>query len=152
MAPQSGELDLSRLLATLQPRLQEGEYVFATLDLQSTAIAACRAVAVGTFLEAEGLTLILPTTYTELPAGTECSAPQRMITLECHSSLEAIGLTYRVSQKLAALDISCNVVAAYFHDHIFVSIEKAEMAVRALQELQAESKSMAESQWRHACK
>ena len=139
MAPQSGELDLSRLLATLQPRLQEGEYVFATLDLQSTAIAACRAVAVGTFLEAEGLTLILPTTYTELPAGTECSAPQRMITLECHSSLEAIGLTAIVSQRLAELSISCNVVAAFHHDHIFVSADKADAAVDALRGIQADA-------------
>jgi uncharacterized protein len=137
----SGELDLNRLLATLQPLLQEGEYVFATLPFDSAAIAACSASAVGTFREAEGLTLILPNTFAELPSDTPLSASQRMITLTCHSSLEAVGLTYRVSQRLASEGISCNVVAAYFHDHIFVSTDKAEQAITALKALQQEAEA-----------
>jgi uncharacterized protein len=32
--------------------------------------------------------------------------------------------------------ISCNVVAAAFHDHIFVPIEKADLAMKVLQDLQ----------------
>ena len=112
----SGELDLAKLLATLTPKLQDGEYVFATLPFDSPAVSTATPAAVGTFREAEGLTLIVPASL-ELPAGTERSGPQSMITLDVHSSLEAVGLTYRVSQKLAGLGMSCNVVAAYYHDH-----------------------------------
>lgn len=133
----SGELDLAKLLATLEPKLQRGEYVFVTLpDKAASTVAAHAAVAVGSFVESEGLTLIVPAEYKGLPEGTPRSDLQSMITLECHSSLEAVGLTYRVSQKLAGLGISCNVVAAYFHDHIFVSVDKAAAAIEALRALQ----------------
>lgn len=142
-ATSSGELDLSRLLATLEPKLQAGEYVFVTLA-DKAAAATCAVDAIGTFVESEGVTLIVPASYGGLPAGTQRSGAQRMITLECHSSLEAVGLTYRVSQRLAALGISCNVVAAYFHDHIFVAHDKADAAVDALRALQAESKVAAD--------
>ena len=139
----SGELDLSRLLATLEPKLQDGDYVFATLA-DKAAAAACAVDAIGTFAEAEGITLIVPAGYSGLPAGTARSGVQRMITLTCHSSLEAVGLTYRVSHRLASLGISCNVVAAYFHDHIFVAHDKADTAVEALRALQTESKAVAD--------
>ena len=58
----SGELDLSRLLATLEPKLQDGDYVFATLA-DKAAAAACAVDAIGTFAEAEGITLIVPAGY-----------------------------------------------------------------------------------------
>lgn len=144
-----GETDLSRLLATLSPTLQEGEFYFASLrtdleprdtDSVSGALAdAARAAAIGTFREAEGLSLILPAAHTELPDGTARSTTQRLISLEVHSSLEAIGLTAIVSQRLAELSISCNVVAAFHHDHIFVSADKADAAVDALRGIQADA-------------
>ncbi|MGP2552212.1 ACT domain-containing protein [Mucilaginibacter rubeus] len=43
------------------------------------------------------------------------------ITLTIHSSLEAPGLTAVFATALANENISCNVVAAYYHDHIFVA-------------------------------
>lgn len=58
----------------------------------------------------------------------------RQITLTVHSSLEAVGLTAAVSTKLAAKGISANVIAAYYHDHIFVQTAKAELALSVLQE------------------
>jgi len=138
-----GETDLSRLLATLSPTLQEGEFYFASLrPATSTAGAladAARAAAIGTFREAEGLSLILPAAHTELPDGAARSTTQRLISLEVHSSLEAIGLTAIVSQRLAELSISCNVVAAFHHDHIFVSADKADAAVDALRGIQADA-------------
>ena len=48
---------------------------------------------------------------------------------------EAVGLTAAVSTKLTSKGISANVIAAYYHDHIFVSNDKAEQALSALKEL-----------------
>ena len=56
------------------------------------------------------------------------------ITLKVHSSLEAVGLTAAVSNKLAEKGISANVIAAYYHDHIFVQAENADAALSALNE------------------
>jgi len=57
------------------------------------------------------------------------------ITLTVHSSLEAVGLTAAFSKALAEASISCNVVAAYYHDHIFVDQKDAEKAMTVLIEL-----------------
>ena len=48
----------------------------------------------------------------------------KLITLTVHSSLKSVGLTAAVTSKLAEYEISANVVAAYYHDHIFVPYEK----------------------------
>ena len=52
----------------------------------------------------------------------------KQITLTVHSSLDAVGLTAAVATKVASYGISANVVAAYYHDHIFVQTEKADSA------------------------
>ena len=62
----SGELDLAKLLATLEPKLRPGEFVFVTLPDEAAA-AAHRADALGSFVEAEGLTLIVPAAHEGLP-------------------------------------------------------------------------------------
>lgn len=54
------------------------------------------------------------------------------ITLTVHSSLEAVGLTAAVSAKLAEKEISANVIAGYYYDHIFVQSSKAEAVLKAL--------------------
>ncbi|WP_232815997.1 ACT domain-containing protein [Chryseobacterium capnotolerans] len=57
------------------------------------------------------------------------------ITLEIHSSLSAVGLTAKFSQALSDAGISCNVVAAYFHDHIFVDEKDTTQAIKVLNAL-----------------
>lgn len=89
-----------------------------------------------TFLEAEGLTLVLEK-HKAQNSGLQFEGSFCQITLTVHSSLEAVGLTAAVSAKLAAQGISANVIAAYYHDHIFVQSAKAEMALLALKELGA---------------
>ncbi|WP_257390524.1 ACT domain-containing protein [Snodgrassella alvi] len=43
------------------------------------------------------------------------------ITLKVHSSLAAVGLTAAFLRALAQQNTSCNVVAGYYHDQIFVT-------------------------------
>ena len=57
------------------------------------------------------------------------------ITLEIHSSLDAVGLTAAFSKQLTEYNISANVVAGYYHDHIFVPKDKAQLAVKVLEKL-----------------
>jgi hypothetical protein len=66
-----------------------------------------------------------------IPYATPCA----WITLTVHSSLEAVGLTSAVSKSLTEANISCNIVAAFYHDHIFVPVKDAERAMNALQNL-----------------
>ena len=57
------------------------------------------------------------------------------ISLGVHSSLDAVGLTAIFSRALSDAGISSNVVAALYHDHIFVQWDRREEALRVLQTL-----------------
>lgn len=52
-----------------------------------------------------------------------------------YSSLMVIGLKAAFQQALTIHNISCNVVAGYFHDHIFVDRNNTERAVTVLKNL-----------------
>ena len=130
----SGITELDELLKSMQPALLESEYVFCTVTGELVDYVSLNPVA--TFIEAEGLTLVLEKTVAE-KAGLQFEGAFRQITLTVHSSLEAVGLTAAVSNKLAEKGISANVIAAYYHDHIFVQSSKAQMALLALQEFAA---------------
>lgn len=58
-----------------------------------------------------------------------------MITLSVHSDLNAVGLLAKISNKLAEHQISLNVISAYYHDHLFVPIEKLEETMESLKDL-----------------
>ncbi len=81
--------------------------------------------------EEEGLTLVISQEQADR-AGLAYEAPQAWITLRVHSSLAAVGMTAAVSAALTKAAISCNVVAAAYHDHIFVPLERGEEARRTL--------------------
>lgn len=123
-----GETDLSSLLRSLDPVLHPGEFVFCTA-------ADSRGVeAVATFREPEGMTLICRRADAER-AGLSCSFRCRMITLNVHSSLEAVGLLAAVTGELARRGIAVNAVSAWYHDHLFVAPARADEAVAALAEM-----------------
>ena len=131
----SAETNLLKLLATMKPELQSGEFVFATgscadfTDVQNAAW--------GWFREPEGTTLILEKSAARA-AQLDYAFPSRMITLTVHSSLEAVGFLAVITEKLAAAGISVNAISAYYHDHLFVSIEKADQAMDILHKLMLE--------------
>ena len=127
----SGETDLKKLLKSMQPELNAGEYVFCMLD-SSTQLADVTTL--GFFREREGVTAILPQADAD-KAGLSYAGTFAWLTLTVHSSLEAVGLTAAFSRALAEAGISCNVVAASYHDHLFVPVADAERALAALRAL-----------------
>ena len=130
----TGETNLSRLLASLSPRLNPGRFVFCSVP-QPTVVQV--AAALGRIREAEGTTLILAREEAER-LGLAYDYLAAWITLEVHSSLAAVGLTAAFAKALAGEGISCNVIAGFHHDHLFVAEADAERALARLQRLAAE--------------
>ncbi|MEU8545496.1 ACT domain-containing protein [Streptomyces roseoverticillatus] len=126
----SGERDLSKLLGGMRPELNAGRYVYATVEAEPPANVA----PVVTVREPEGLTLVVRQEEADA-AGLPYDYVAGWITLRIHSALEAVGLTAAVSQALAQADLSCNVVAGFHHDHLFVPYERAGEAVEVLEAL-----------------
>jgi uncharacterized protein len=121
-----GERDLDRLLATMEPELQPGRYVFTTVG---EVPVDCDPVVL--VREAEGTTLVVEQ---EQADGLRLSYHHvaAMISLRVHSALDAVGLTAAVAAVLAEAGMSCNVVAGYHHDHLFVPYERGAEAVQLL--------------------
>jgi hypothetical protein len=129
----SGEISLDRLLRTLSASLIEGVYVFATIrdDAIPPGIAPRMM-----FREAEGTTLILLKSEAEA-LGLAFEFPCRMITLEVHSSLQAVGFIARIATELAKHDMGVNPVSGFFHDHLFVPVGRESDAIRVLAQIAA---------------
>ncbi|MBE4592973.1 transporter [Vibrio navarrensis] len=124
--------DLDLLLKSMSPKLLDGEYVFCCVDGPLADYLHLEPIA--TFREQEGLTLVVPRDKAEL-GGLTFDGVFCLITLTVHSSLQAVGLTAAFASKLAEHGISANVVAGYYHDHLFVPQEKAHAAIQALESL-----------------
>lgn len=123
----NAERDLTRLLAGMRPDLDPGRYVFTTVDGPAPAGVA----PVVTVAEPEGLTLVVRQEEADA-AGLAYEYVAGRITLRVHSALDAVGLTAAVAGELAAAGMSCNVVAGFHHDHLFVEHERASEALALL--------------------
>jgi hypothetical protein len=125
-----GETDLAVLLRSMQPDLLPGDWFFATI------VPGTEVDAAATVIEPEGLSVVVDRAEAER-LGAATTHAYRWITLRVHSSLDAVGLTAAVSAELTEHGISCNVIAGAFHDHLLVTAERADDAVRALIDLSA---------------
>lgn len=124
----SGELNLNVLLQTMSADLVDGIFVFTTLkDRQIPDGLSPRMV----FQETEGTTLILLKSEAEA-ANLPFEFESRMITLNIHSALEAVGFMARIATELAAESMGVNPVAGFYHDHIFVPAGREHDALRIL--------------------
>ncbi|PHO11342.1 transporter [Malaciobacter marinus] len=130
----SGIVDIKVLLKDMNPVLDDTDYVFCTKKCFEINEEIMNLNPICTFLESEGMTLIISKDRAN-QNGLSYESIFSKITLEIHSSLDAVGLTAAFSNKLTSHGISANVVAGYYHDHIFVQKDKALAAIEALEEL-----------------
>lgn len=124
--------DLALLLRSMEPVLHDGVYAYAALpadhDLTGLPLIAM-------MREPEGVTVVVAEADAEraqLPVVFRAA----WISLTVHSDLQAVGLTAAFATALGDAGISCNVVAGVYHDHLFVPVERAADALRALLHLQ----------------
>ncbi|WP_095083970.1 ACT domain-containing protein [Mesorhizobium sophorae] len=132
----AGETNLKTLLASMTPELLAGTYVFATLAPGVAQPEGLDPVMI--FREREGVTLIV-TEGAASAAGLAASFRCRMVTLNIHSSLEAVGFLAAITTRLAAAGMGVNPVSAFYHDHLFVSADRAEEALDLLRQLAKDS-------------
>lgn len=132
----TGETDLGKLLVSMQPALQPGVFVFVTMPLTDSLPDGVEPLM--RFREAEGWTCIVAQAAAS-EAGLRAIFPCRMITLNVHSSLEAVGFLAAITTRLASAGIGVNPVSGFFHDHLFVPEHRADEAMTILGQLAAEN-------------
>ncbi len=123
-----GEKDLRVVLGSMDPELSSEDFVFCptSLSLEEAILLDPWAL----IREGEGLTAVVEK-GNALRNGLPFQGTFKRITLNVHSSLAAVGLTAAVSARLARAGISANIVAAFYHDHVFIHSEKAQEALAA---------------------
>lgn len=123
-----GEKDLNILVKNMSPHLNEGTFVFVSLkniDHISRKDTICE------FKEKEGVTLVLKKSKADAMQ-LNYSFIASWISLNIHSSLDAVGLTAVVSSELTKHQISCNIIAGFHHDHLFVNTTDTTKALSVL--------------------
>jgi len=129
MEPQS---DLKILLHTMQPVLQDDQFVIYQLNSQGFPVLPFEPV--GLFNEKEGWTVYARKTDTD---ATNIAIQQTWacITLMVFSSLEAVGFLAEITHQLAASNIPVNAISAYNHDHLFVPWSMKDFAMQILKSI-----------------
>jgi hypothetical protein len=129
----AGERDLDTLIASMDPAVREGRFVYVTVDAATAAALPAEVPVEMMVREDEGVAMVL--TQDDADArGLPYEFVAGWITLRVQSALDAVGLTAAVSAKLAGHGISANVVAGYYHDHLLVPIDDVDRAVQVLRD------------------
>jgi len=128
----NGDTNLGRMLATLEVKRRPGSYAYVHFSIRPADTDEAEAI----IEEAEGTTLVVPLEIARI-RGWPVVLEAAWLTLQVHSSLEAIGLTAAVSGALAAGGIPCNLLAGAFHDHLLVPVAAADRAIAALTSLRS---------------
>lgn len=126
----SGETDLDTMLAHLTVTVRPGRYTLVQVDGSEALGDGVEAV----LREDEGTTAVA-TVEAAAREGWAVEFEAAWLTLDVHSSLEAVGLTAAVATALATEGIPCNVLAGYLHDHLLVPVERADDALACLARL-----------------
>ncbi len=124
-----GETHLEKMLAELVIDVRPGTFTVVSSD---AAIPAQEVWAM--IREAEGTTLVLQV-ETAIANGIPVDFEAAWLTVNVHSSLEAVGLTAALSATLAKSGIPCNVLAGFFHDHLLVPVNRVSEAIAVLNRL-----------------
>lgn len=127
----SGQTNLSEVLKSIRISCDDIEYSFASTGKKNLLTDDG---ILGTFKEAEGLTVIATSEYFQ-KNNIKSEGVYAKLTVEIHTSLELVGLTAILASELAKNQISANVVAAYYHDHIFVKFSLRQKAIKAIESL-----------------
>ncbi|UXX82961.1 ACT domain-containing protein [Roseovarius pelagicus] len=129
----TGEHDLNTLLASMDPVLAPETFVFVTIPSRQVPMGITAKMMLQ---EAEGTTLILTRAEAEA-ANLPYTFAARMVTLNVHSALDAVGFIARIATELAAHGMGVNPVAGYYHDHLFIPEDRADDAMRILRAFSA---------------
>ncbi|KAK4548059.1 hypothetical protein LTR36_010779 [Oleoguttula mirabilis] len=130
-----GGLELAKLIKSMRPTLQDGTFIFATVASDSKLLEQAIPKADMLFKESEGWTIIVTQAIAD-DLGIDFIFPCRKVTLDVHSSLEAVGFLAAITSRLAdKLRIG---VSGYYHDHLFVPLGKEDLVVEELKQMAAE--------------
>jgi hypothetical protein len=127
----TGETDLNTLLRSLKADLVDGIFVFVTVPTGQVSPGLSPRMI---FQEAEGTTLVL-LKDAAVAADLPYEFPSRMITLNIHSSLDAVGFMARIATALGNEGMGVNPVAGFYHDHLFVPNGREQDALRILSQI-----------------
>jgi uncharacterized protein len=124
---------LQEILRELQVSCDDVEYGFTTIP-KSSGISATDVL--GFIQEDEGLLVLATKEYLQ-GRGIIFEGPFAKLTIQAQVPIGFIELTAVLAQKLTDKGLPANIIAAYYHNLVFVQYDLREQAMAALQELKA---------------